>query len=328
MPLKKLELNLEEVPKASQKLNDCSVTATTLDNYGSEYIDQVDFGRVLDLLLSHYSTLVNQLHDALADLDDVTGTFAILFDSSVDTIWKHDNKIGTSVKGAHLPDPDEPRPATGQDLYTPQPPASSKKLPEVSFGMVFNAVNSLLVRVTGWDLREKITDLITGNIAEAGEHAQAWAQVSSDSTVISSNLATGATLVAEAWKAPAADSAVSIIQTWSKYSNTLATDSTNIHTNLDKAVTNAVATAQTVVDLLRTVIDLLWAGLTNACIPGYGQWKLIKDAWEAFKTVKSAWKCIKVFRDLVKAIIDVITVAVDEISTAQLPRPSVPVDPS
>jgi hypothetical protein len=88
---------------------------------------------------------------------------------------------------------------------------------------------------------------------------------------------------------------------------------------LNDAIDQAVKMAQCVVDIIRTVISVVSAGLSNAAIPFYGQWKLIKSVKEAITMVNSARKVIMVFWNFLNVVKSFIHLCISTFSADALP---------
>ena len=92
-----------------------------------------------------------------------------------------------------------------------------------------------------------------------------------------------------------------------------------ISQHLNDAINEAVKMAQVVVDIVRTIVSVISAGLANAAIPFYGQWKLISSVKEAITMIWSAIKVIQVFWNMLNLIIDTIQMAIATFSRESLP---------
>jgi hypothetical protein len=88
---------------------------------------------------------------------------------------------------------------------------------------------------------------------------------------------------------------------------------------LGDAVDEAVTMAQCVVDIIKEVVSIVSAGLSNAAIPLYGQWKLIKTVKEAIVMINNARKVITVFWSFLNMVKSFIQVCISTFSAAALP---------
>lgn len=77
--------------------------------------------------------------------------------------------------------------------------------------------------------------------------------------------------------------------------------------------------AQCVVDIIREVISIVSAALSNAAIPFYGQWKLIKTVKEAITMINSARKVIMVFWNFLNMVTSFIQLCISTFSADVLP---------
>jgi uncharacterized protein YukE len=192
-------------------------------------------------------------------------------------------------------------------------------LPEVSFGAVLNAVDSAIDWVFGVSLRREVTDLLVGDTQKLSGQVEEWKSLADALDAIHTNLSVGLIEIQRTWKGDASDAMASYFAQWLTYLTDQAATLRKVSAGLDDMGRNALDMAQTVCDLVRTIIDVVSAGLANASIPFYGQWKLIESVKEAITMVYRAIQVIKVFHDLITLVKDTVVLAYDVFETDAVP---------
>jgi uncharacterized protein YukE len=192
-------------------------------------------------------------------------------------------------------------------------------LPEVSFGAVLDAVDSAIEWVFGISLRHEVTDLLVGDTQKLSQQVEEWKVLAAAADAVQANLSAGLSEIQQTWKGDAAQAMVGYFGKWLTWLTTQAETMRQISAGLDDMGRNALDMAQTVVDLVRTIIDVVSAGLANASIPFYGQWKLIESVKEAITMVYRAIQVIKVFHDLVTLVKDAVVLSYDAFTTDNVP---------
>jgi hypothetical protein len=139
---------------------------------------------------------------------------------------------------------------------------------------------------------------------------------STPSTPISTRVAPAIT---RTWTGAASTGSASHMDLWSTCLTEQSSAMRQVAAHLRDAVDQAVKMAQVVVDIIKTVISLVSAALSNAAIPAYGQWKLIKTVKEAITMINSARKVIMVFWNALNMVKALIIAAISTFSAESLP---------
>lgn len=299
--------------------------------YATTQIADAEFGRILELITAPYAGAITDFHTVL-DAD------AVGLDSTRDALTGVEKnyqgeEVTISESFADLYDTgpgsteDDGEATAFRDVYTPAaaltPPggqgAALPDPPEISFGFLFDKVCDLVVMVGGPDPRAEVTQWIAGDVDKAAMQVVAWRQVADCVDDVAANLRSGNTAISSTWNGSAADAAGAYVQRWIDALTDQTGAMRKMGEHLSGAIDEAVKMAQVVVDLIKTVVHLVSAALSNAAIPFYGQWKLIKTVKEAITMVWSAYKAVRVFWSFLKMIVSMIEAVVASFSRASLP---------
>lgn len=295
--------------------------------YATAQITDGDFGRILELITGPYDDLIGKFHEVLdADSTRLEKTSEAL--TSADQLYKG-MEVTTADEFARLDQgkkgkvEEDGNAAAFQDGRSAAdeltPPSGDVTLPEVSLGFPFDQICDLCQSVAGFDPREKITQWIAGDVGKAMRQSTAWDRTASCTEAVQGNLKSGQEAISHTWTGEASSAAAKHIGEWLTSLTEQAGGMTKMAEHIKTAADEAVKMAQVVVDIVKTVISLLSAALTNAAIPFYGQWKLIKSVWEGVKMFWGAVKVIQVFWNALKLIIDSIDMIIGFFNVTALP---------
>jgi hypothetical protein len=311
-----------------------STDAEAARAYAIRYVADADFGMILQLITTDYAELIPAFHNVLgADRSNLDGV-SVSLHSTADAYRAADQKAThhlAELPGGQTVQVEDDGVANGfDDKLSPAdeltaPLVNPRQLPEVSLGWLLDHVCDLIVWVGGPDPREYVTKWIVGDINKAAMQVAAWRAVADCVDAIESNLASGRAAIEHTWTGRAAVAAEDHMGLWEPCLLDQANTMRTMGLHLSETIDEAVKMAQVVVDLIRTVISVVSAGLTNAAIPFYGQWKLIESVKEGIKIVWSAIKVIRVFWNFLKTIVATIQMAVGGLSIDKLPAPPAPV---
>lgn len=299
--------------------------------YATQHIADADFGRILELITGPYAGLISSFHTVLAEDSDRLAKTGDALESVATAYREADARASgrlTPLAGGQVGVITDDGVANGfDDVGSPGaalvPPAGAgagmPDLPEVSFGFLFDKVCDLVVWVGGPDPREKVTRWLAGDIDKAARHVFAWRAVADCLDVVESNLRAGRNSITRTWSGDAASAAVAHMDRWTSSLDTQAGAMRRMGQHLWDMIDHAVKMAQVVVDIIRTLVSLVSAALSNAAIPGYGQWKLIKTVKEGITMVWQAIKVVQVFLNALTMLIHTIELCVDYFSISKLP---------
>lgn len=296
--------------------------------YATGRIADADFGRILELISGDYAALLPKVHGVLeADGTGIGHEQRALAASAAayGTADRRNRDMFAELGGRgafHATDDGEA--AAFSDVTTPSgrltpPAAGGDDLPEVSFGWAMDKVCDAITWVGGPDPREHVTQWIAGDVGKARAQAVAWLCVAECLTDVQANLMAGSDAIARTWEGAASSAAADQMRRWQGCLLNQSGAMREMSGYLLDAVDQAVMAAQVVVDIIKTVVDLVSAALTNASIPGYGQWKLISTVKEAITMVNNARKVLTVFWDLLKTVVDYIQLCMASFDAAALP---------
>ncbi|MGX7825682.1 hypothetical protein ACTG9Q_11375 [Actinokineospora sp. 24-640] len=296
--------------------------------YATGNIADADFGRILELFTSEYAGLLPKMHAILeADGTGLGKEQAALLASAeaYATADRQGAQSFTELGGSGaLTSSDDGEAAAFTDQTMPRSKlavlnAGDITLPEVSFGAIWDTVCDLINSIAGIDPREYVTKWIAGDVSKASMQVAAWNCLAECVEGVDANLKAGSAAIARTWQSAAASAAGAQMTEWGTALTDQAAKMRSLSEFMKDMVDQAVKMAQVVVDIIKTVIDLLSAALTNAAIPFYGQWKLIDSVWDGVKMVNSARKVITVFWDVIKLVIDMVKLCVATFTAESLP---------
>ena len=298
-------------------------------SYAASNIADADFGRILELITGDYAALIPEFHAVLqADSDRLDGSGKGLDTAATNYKEADERSAGELAKlpGGQTGTITDDGVANGFDdrgsaagALTAPGGAGVPPLPEVSFGFMLDKVCDLIQWIGGPDPREHVTRWIAGDLDKAARHVEAWKAVAECCDIVEDNLKSGSKSIANTWTGDAAVAAVAHIEKWASCLLEQAGAMRKMGEHLWDMIGQAVQMAQVVVDIIRTVISVVMAGLANASIPFYGQWKLISSIKEAITMVWSAIKVVRVFLNMLILIIDTIKMCIGAFSVAKLP---------
>jgi uncharacterized protein YukE len=300
-------------------------------DYAAKNIADADFGRILELITGPYADMLPKFHAVLQADSDGLGKTRDGLNSAANGYKEADEK--SAGKLAKLPGGgtgtitddgvangfDDTGSAASRLLAPGGEGASLPELPEVSFGFIFDKVCDAIVWVGGPDPREKVTRWLAGDIDKAAMQVTAWKCVADCVDVVQANLNSGRKAISDTWTGQASEAAGNYTDRWTNNLHEQSGAMRKMGEHLMDMINQAVNMAQVVVDIIQTLVSLISAGLSNAAIPFYGQWKLIKTIKEGIVMVWSAIKVIQVFMNALRLLIDTIQMCVGAFSTAKLP---------
>lgn len=296
--------------------------------YATGNLADADFGRILEVISGDYTAMLTGFHDILqhdsTGLDHERGALT----ASADAYQAADNRardhFSELAGGGTLHTVDDGA-ANGFDdvsaaAATLAPPSGGGvALPEVSFGWILDQVCDLIVWVGGPDPREYVTRWIAGDIDKAARQVSAWQHVADCVDAVDANLQSGQAAITHTWIGAASTAAGAQLGKWGTCLTDQSSKMRQMAAYLGDAIDQAVTMAQCVVDIIKEVISIVSAGLSNAAIPFYGQWKLIKSVKEAITMVNSARKVIMVFWNFLNMIKSFIHLCISTFSADALP---------
>lgn len=296
--------------------------------YATSNVTDGDFGWILDLITADYAATIPKFHAVLQGDGSGLNTTSEALIQSADDYRAMDERSrdhftrlsdGTTV---HTTDDGVANGFTdtvpAADKLVP-PDGGGAALPEVSFGWLLDKVCELIVWVGGPDPREYVTKWIAGDIEKASRHASAWSHVAECVEAVDGNLDAGRAAIARTWTGDASTASAGHVESWGNALTDQGSAMRSMSLHLRDAIDQAVKVAQVVVDIIKTVISLVSAAWSNAAIPLYGQWKLIKTVKEAITMVNSARKVLQVFWNALTMIKDMIIAVADAFSMESLP---------
>ncbi|MGQ0837434.1 hypothetical protein [Actinokineospora sp.] len=296
--------------------------------YASGNIADADFGAILELITGDYAALLPKMHTILERDSSGMGLEQGALSSCADA-YRAADRAGedrfVELGGSGALNASDDGVANGFDdggtaqaKLTP-PNAANITLPEVSFGWILDKVCELVIWVGGPDPREYVTKWIAGDVNKASMQAVAWECVAACVEVVEANLKAGGAAIAQTWIGAASSASAAQMGKWSTCMVDQAAKMRAMSEHLKDMVDQSVKMAQCVVDIIKTVIDVVSAGLSNAAIPFYGQWKLINSVKEAITMINNARKVITVFWDVLKLVIDTIKMCASAFTADALP---------
>jgi uncharacterized protein YukE len=205
------------------------------------------------------------------------------------------------------------------------PIVSGESLPEVSFGGLVDLVFDFLHHHGCIDIRQTVTDWITGDIGKASAQASAWEQAGAGLLAVADNLTTGAARVARTWEGRAATSASAHALSWVGALEQQARAMQQVAAHLRDAIIQAVDVAQVVVDIVVEIVCVVKAALTFASIPGYGQLRAVETITDVIGLVWKARSVLAVFWRFLVLLKDDLVLVTDCFGAESLPpSPSLP----
>lgn len=326
-----VEVELADLRGWAQQVGRASSDMGSARGYATSNIADADFGKILELISGPYADMLPKFHGVLQEDNTRLGKTREALNSAAQAYREADERANGRL--AHLPggevaditddgraDGFGDRGSATAELAAPgSGGVSLPDPPEVSLGFVFDKVCGLMASITGFDLREKITQWVAGDVEKAARHVAAWKAVAACCDAVEENLAWGRKSIANTWTGPAAGAATAHVERWGTSLTAQATAMRKMGEHLWDMIGQAVQMAQVVIDIIKTIVSLITAALSNAAIPFYGQWKLIKTVWEGVKMAYSAWKVVKVFLNALHMLISVIEMAVNAFTADSLP---------
>ncbi|MPZ85485.1 MAG: hypothetical protein GEV28_35930 [Actinophytocola sp.] len=300
----------------------------TAHGYATSNVADADFGRILELITSDYASLLTAFHTILQTDGTGLGKARSALGASADTYKAADDRSRerfAELPGGETGDITDDGVANGFDDLAPAaaelsaPTDAGAALPEVSFGWILDKVCELVVWVGGPDPREYVTQWVAGDVAKASRQVSAWQHVADCVDAVDANLDSGRAAITHTWTGDASAASAKHMDKWSTCLTDQSSAMRQVASHLHDAIDQAVKMAQVVVDIIKTVISLVSAALSNAAIPFYGQWKLIKTVKEAITMINSARKVIMVFWNVLNMVKALIIATVATFSAESLP---------
>jgi uncharacterized protein YukE len=332
-----IAVELADLRGFAQQVGRASNDMGAAKDYAVSNIHDADFGKILELITGPYGDMLPKFHAVLqADSTGLGKTRDGLNHAAAGYKEADEKSAGrlAQLPGGQTGNITDDGVANGFDdtgsatsqLKTPGGEgAALPDLPEVSFGWIFDKVCDLVVWVGGPDPREKVTRWIAGDIDKAAMQVTAWHCVANCADVVQANLNSGKKSIANTWTGDASNAAAGHMDKWTTNLHDQADAMRKMGEHLRTMINEAVKMAQVVVDIIQTLVSLISAALSNAAIPFYGQWKLIKTVKEGIQMVWKAIKVIQVFLNALRLIINTIQMCVTAFTTEKLPpAPAVP----
>ncbi|HCT77120.1 MAG TPA: hypothetical protein DGT23_11120 [Micromonosporaceae bacterium] len=326
-----LAVELGDLRGFAQQVGRASTDMGAGRNYAASNIADAEFGKILELISGDYADLIPKFHNVLREDSTRLGATRDGLNSVAKSYKEADEASAgrlATLPGGGTGTIDDDGVANGFDdrgsgaaeLIAPGGEgAALPDLPEVSFGFIFDQVCNLITELGGPDPREKVTRWLAGDIDKAAMHVSAWRAVADCADVVKSNLESGSKAITGTWTGDAANAASAHVGKWTATLTDQSAAMRKLGDHLLTMINEAVKMAQVVVDIIQTLVSLISAALTNAAIPFYGQWKLIKTVWEGIKMVWAAIKVIQVFMNALRMVIDTIKMCVGYFSIEKLP---------
>jgi hypothetical protein len=326
-----VEVELADLRGWAQQVGRASSDLGSARNYAAGQIADADFGKILELISGAYAGMIPKFHQVLEEDSDRLGKTRDALNSAAKGYREADDRAHGRL--AHLPGGqvgkitddgvangfDDRGSATAELVSPGGEGVSMPDLPEVSFGFLFDKVCDLIVSVGGPDPREHVTRWLAGDLDKAARQVSAWRAVAACCDVVEENLTWGRKSITNTWTGPAASAAIAHVENWASVLTGQAGAMRKMGDHLWDMIGQAVQMAQVVVDIIRTVVSLVTAALSNAAIPFYGQWKLVKTVWEGIKMVWNAIKVVRVFLNALTLLIDTIQLCVNAFTADRLP---------
>jgi hypothetical protein len=326
-----VSVELADMRGWAQQVGRASTDMGSARDYAAVQIAEADFGKILELISGPYADMIPVFSHVLEEDSSRLGRTRDALNAAASAYKEADDRAHgrlAQLPGGRTGDItddgvangfDDRASATAQLVVPGGAGVSMPDLPEVSFGFLFDKVCDLVVWVGGPDPREQVTRWLAGDIDKAARHVSAWRAVAACCDVVEENLRWGRKSIANTWTGSAASAAIAHVEKWAASLTGQAGAMRKMGEHLWDMIGQAVQMAQVVVDIIRTVVSLVTAGLSNAAIPFYGQWKLIKTVKEAITMVWQAIKVVRVFLNALTMLIDTIRLCVNAFTTATLP---------
>jgi len=329
--MSELTVELADLRGWAQQVGRASTDMEAARNYATAHIADADFGKILELISGDYAAMIPQFHAILQADSTRLGSTRDGLNSAANAYQQADARAAGNL--ARLADGttgtvtddgvangfDDPAQPTAELVAPGGEGASMPDLPEVSFGFLFDKVCDLVVMVGGPDPREKVTRWLAGDIDKAARHVSAWRAVADCVDAVEDNLTAGKKAIANTWTGSAATAATGHMDRWTSALLEQAGAMRAMGQHLWDIIGMAVDMAQVVVDIIKTLVSLISAALSNAAIPFYGQWKLIQTVKEGITMVWNAIKVVNVFINAVTLLINTIQMCVNYFKVDQLP---------
>lgn len=321
-----LSVEVSDLKGWSEQVNRAGGDMYTANDYAEKYLNDADFGKILELITGDYAALLPKVQTVLDADGKRLRTSGLALEYAADDYTQRDHDFASVIAKADksLKVTDDGVANGFADIASGSsklliPTGGGEELPEVSFGGLFDTICDLVSTVGGPDIREEVTKILAGNLGKASLQVSAWNHLADCTETVRLNLEKGEDAISKTWSGLAATAESEYIKSWDSTLTNQKTAMQKMEGHLRDSIKAAVEMAQTVIDLVLTVISVVSAGLSAAAIPLWGQVKAIKSATEAVKTVWSAYKVIKVFKSLLKTFVDVIKLAVTTFTMESLP---------
>lgn len=295
--------------------------------YATGQVTDGDFGFILDLITGPYDDLIGKFHGVLeADATGLDKTSKAL--TAAEQVYRSTDSQASDEfskldKGSKGKVQEDGQAKGFDDRSEPtdklQPPTGDITLPEVEFGFPWDQICGLCDSIAGFDPREMVTKWLTGDLGKPLRQSIAWNNTAECTDGVQGNLKSGQEAISHTWTGEGSNAAAKHVGLWLESLTEQADGMRKIEEYLKTSVDEAVKMAQVVVDIVKTVISLLTAALSNAAIPFYGQWKLVKSVWDGVKMFWSAVKVINVFKQAITMVIDGIKMVAGYFDVTALP---------
>ncbi|MCK2244283.1 MULTISPECIES: WXG100 family type VII secretion target [unclassified Crossiella] len=326
--MSKIAVEISDLRGWAGQVGRASGDVNSAQSYATGKIADADFGRVLELITGDYAAMLTKAHAMLQADSTGLGAEKAALAASADEYKAADvksrNHITNMGGGVTLHTSDDGVANGFDDVTSAQtklnpPSPGAAQLPQVSFGCVLDKVCELVVWVGGHDPREYVTKWIAGDIGKASMQVSAWRAVADCVDAVQANLNSGKAAIGRTWIGAASDAAGAQMGKWGTALTDQGGKMRQLAGHLHDCVDQAVKMAQCVVDIIKTVISIVMAGLSNAAIPLYGQWKLIKTVKEAITMINSARKVIMAFWNVLTMVKSFIQLCASAFTADSLP---------
>ncbi|MEU0503258.1 hypothetical protein [Nocardia sp. NPDC005998] len=311
----------EQVGRAGTDFN-------TANDYVKKKINDSEFGKILETITGEYGNILPKIQDILSANGEAMDKTRLTLIYAANEYHSRDQDFAKSLaaldEGISINDDgiavnDFNDLATGSASLV-APTSDNQHLPEISLGILYDKICELISWVGGPDIRKELTDLIAGDVGKAATQASAWQHVGECLEAVRKNLEHGETNINKTWTGQASAAEADYFTRWNTALTNQKSASSQMAQYLKDSVTQAVALAQVIVDVVMTVIQLLSAALGSAAIPVWGQWKTIKTVRDGIKTVWKAYSALNVFIQLLRTIKDFIVATHSVFTREALPK--------
>ncbi len=314
-----LRVDVPELRGYSDALDDCSRNLGSIEARASASCNDADFGKIVEDLTGDYATLLPQLKDLLAENESLMRDYALAVDKTAAEYVATDDGVSSRFKGDGISAGQGTANYAVSSLVCLSPTPSEGELPEVSFGFLFDNLCWAIEKISGFDVRARVTDWIAGDVVGLSTQANAWQIVGGSLEIVDGDVTEATARVNKTWDGNASGTHAISMYLWSSALKEQASGFRELGTALDELAKEAVHVAQLVVDCIRLAVDLIASAWSLQYIPVYGQAKFIQKAWHAYKRVTKALAYLKMILSAVRATKSLLVVMIDSFTPTMLP---------